>query len=62
MIKNVAAFLPEEARKAMLKYTDIRVLTLKILYTIPGYQDASLETKNYLYDMLSGKMKALEAL
>ena len=55
----IAAFTPEEVRKGLLRLKDPRLITLKILYGIPGYADASLEKKNYIYDMVSAKVKSL---
>lgn len=59
MIINVAAFTDKEAKEALLKYTDIRILTLKILYSIPGYASADLEIKNYFYDILKNRIEKL---
>ena len=56
----IAAFTPEEVRKGLLRLKDPRLITLKVLYGIPGYADASLETKNYIYDMVSAKVRSLE--
>ena len=55
----IAAFTQEEVRKGLLRLHDPRLITLKIVYGIPGYSDASLETKNYVYDMVSAKVKGL---
>ena len=55
----IAAFTPEEVRKGLLRLKDPRLITLKVLYGIPGYADASLETKNYVYDLVSAKVRSL---
>ena len=47
---NIAAFTAEQVRQSFLKYRDTRILTLKLLYGIPGYDKAELKTKNFLYD------------
>lgn len=58
MVINAAAFTEGEARAALLKYTDIRVMTLKVLYSIPEYPGASREAKNWLYDELKSRIEA----
>lgn len=46
----------EEARKAW----NTRTITLDLMYDyIPGLMKAELETKNYIYDALLEKVKAL---
>ena len=55
----IAAFTQEEVLRSLLRLNDSRLITLKIVYGIPGYADASLETKNYIYDMVSAKVKSL---
>ena len=59
MIINVAAFKDKEVKEALLKYADIRILTLKVLYSIPGYASADLETKNFFYDILKARIEKL---
>lgn len=59
MIINVAAFTDKEVKEALLKYTDTRILTLKILYSIPGYASADPETKNFFYDILKARIEKL---
>lgn len=59
---NIAAFTTEQARQAFCKYKDTRILTLKLLYSIPGYQDASIATKNYCYDILKSKLDGLKSV
>jgi hypothetical protein len=56
---TVAAFTQEEVLRSILRLRDPRLITLKVLYGIPGYADASIETKNYIYDMVSAKVKSL---
>ena len=55
----IAAFTQKEVLRSLMWMTDPRLITLKVLYGIPGYADASLETKNYIYDMVSAKVKSL---
>ena len=55
----IAAFTQDEVLQAFMKYTDTRILTLKLLYSIPGYQDASLATKNYCYDVVKAKIQSI---
>lgn len=55
----IAAFTQEEVTRSLLRLKDPRLITLKVLYGIPGYADASLETKNYIYDILSAKIQSL---
>ena len=55
----IAAFTQEEVIRSLLRLKDQRLITLKVLYGIPGYADASLETKNYIYDMVSAQVKSL---
>lgn len=55
----IAAFTQEEVLRSLLRLRDPRLITLKVLYGITGYADASLETKNYIYDMVSAKVKSL---
>ena len=54
-----AAFTPEQTRWDFLRLKDPRLMTLKILYGVPGYADASRETKNYVYDLVSAKVRSL---
>lgn len=55
----IAAFTQEEVVRSLLRLKDPRLITLKVLYGIPGYADASLETKNYIYDLVSAKVRSL---
>ena len=55
----IAAFTQEEFRQALLRLRDPRLIVLKLVYTIPGYQDADLETKNFIYDAVSAKVVQL---
>ena len=55
----IAAFTQEEIIRSLLRLNDPRLITLKVLYGIPGYADASRETKNYIYDILSAKVQSL---
>lgn len=56
-----AAFTQEEFLNSLDRLHDQRLITLKLVYTIPGYADASLETKNYIYDMVAEKIRSLMA-
>lgn len=56
-----AAFTQEEFLNSLDRLRDQRLITLKLVYTIPGYADASLETKNYIYDMVAEKIRSLMA-
>lgn len=38
---------------------DVRAITLRLIYQIPGFKDASLETKNYVYDVVKAKVENL---
>jgi len=55
----IAAFTQYEVLQAFMKYTDTRILTLKLLYSIPGFQDAELATKNYCYDIVKAKIQSI---
>lgn len=55
------AFTQEEFLNSLDRLHDQRLITLKLVYTIPGYADASLETKNYIYDMVAEKIRSLIA-
>ena len=55
----IRAALIQEYRNPW-KHTDTRAAALKILYSLPGYAEAKLDTKNYIYDALSSKLKALQ--
>lgn len=55
----IAAFTQEEVIRSLLRLKDPRLITLKVLYGIPGYVDAPLETKNYIYDLVSAKVRSL---
>lgn len=57
----IAAYTQEEFLESLDRLHDERLITLKLVYTIPGYQDASLETKNSIYDLIIEKVKALQA-
>ena len=55
-----AAFTQEEFLNSLDRLHDLRLITLKLVYTIPGYGDASLETKNYIYDLFAEKVRSLK--
>lgn len=38
---------------------DIRTEALNILYSLPGYKEAELKTKNYIYDELIKKLDSI---
>ena len=43
-------FLDESPPTKVLPATDARTYALRLAYAIPGYETASRETKNYVYD------------
>ena len=55
-----AAFTQEEFLKSLDRLHDLRLITLKLVYTIPGYGDASLDTKNYIYDLALKRIRSLK--
>lgn len=55
-----AAFTQEEFLKSLDRLHDLRLITLKLVYTIPGYGDASLDTKNYIYDLALNRIRSLK--
>lgn len=60
MVINIAAFCNDpEIRKALIDGAKIRAEALNIAYSIPGYQGASLKTKNYIYDAINKKLSEL---
>lgn len=52
----IAAFTQGKFLKSLQRLRDPRLIALKLVYTIPGYQDADLETKNFIYDAVSAKV------
>lgn len=56
----IAAYSQEEFLDSLNRLHDLRLITLKLVYTIPGYADASLETKNYIYDLFMEKVRSLK--
>ena len=38
---------------------DPRVIALDLLYSIPGYKESTLETKNFCYDIVIQKIHAI---
>lgn len=46
-------------RQEETKMKDTRTEALNILYNIPGYKEAELETKNYIYDELIKKLNKI---
>ena len=38
---------------------DPRLVALKLAYSIPGYADADLKTKNFIYDAIIEKVRGL---
>lgn len=36
----------------LTRLRDPRLIALKLAYSIPGYADADLETKNFIYDAI----------
>ena len=56
----IAAYTQEEFLESLDRLHDERLITLKLVYTIPGYQDASLETKNSIYDLALNRVRSLK--
>lgn len=56
----IAAYTQEEFLESLDRLHDERLITLKLVYTIPGYGDASLETKNYIYDLFMENVRSLK--
>lgn len=52
----ISAFTQEEFLESLQRFRDPRLIALKLVYTIPGYQDADLETKSFIYDAVSAKV------
>ena len=60
MVISIAAFAPtEEMRNELQKGFDAREIALVLVYRIPGYKEAGLETKNFIYDAVSKKVLSL---
>lgn len=55
----VAAFTQEEVLRSLQWLPDPRLVSLKLAYSIPGYADATRETKNYVYDAIRNKVLSL---
>ena len=43
----------------MTRLRDPRLVALKLAYSIPGYADADLKTKNFIYDAIIKKVRGL---
>lgn len=56
----VAAYTQEDFLESLDRLHDERLITLKLVYTIPGYGDASLDTKNYIYDLALNRVRSLK--
>ena len=56
----VAAYTQEDFLESLDRLHDERLITLKLVYTIPGYEDASLDTKNYIYDLTLFRVRSLK--
>lgn len=51
MIINVAEYVEDaRIRRELIWLTKIRETTLTLACSIPGYAEADLKTKNYIYD------------
>lgn len=60
MVVSIAAYAEEaDIRKEVAKSFDLRVAVLDIVYGIPGYREASLATKNYIYDIVRDRVAEL---
>lgn len=60
MVLSISNFAETAEQKQTLdKCFDARSLVLSLCYSIPGYETAALETKNFIYDrMISEVLKA----
>ena len=56
----VAAYTQEDFLESLDRLHDERLITLKLVYTIAGYEDASLDTKNYIYDLALNRVRSLK--
>lgn len=60
MVKSVAAFVDDEnIKKELIESFFVRNTTLDIVYSVNGYKEASLKTKNWLYDIVKQKVEGL---
>lgn len=55
----IAAYTQDDFLESLERLHDTRLIALKLVYTIPGYGYASLETKNSIYDLAVEKVAAL---
>ena len=46
----------KEAAEILRKAFDVRNITLDIVCGVPGYKEAALEVKNWLYDVVRQKV------
>lgn len=53
-------FLNESPRAKAPRVIDRRVEALRLAYSIPGYKETSIETKNYIYDAIIRAMKGVK--
>lgn len=60
MIVNIAAFCDEPIRTELIKAANIRAEALDIAYSIKGYKEAPLDTKNFIYDAINKALSAVE--
>lgn len=60
MMENVVPvyeFMDDKEKAEVLRKSfEVRNTTLKIVWSIPGYKEASTETKNWLYDVVRDKV------
>lgn len=56
----IPAFTQEELIRGLDRLHDPRMITLKLLYSVPGYAGADLETKNAIYDMAIKAVASIE--
>ena len=53
MVLSISNFAKGAGQKLVLDESfDSRSLVLSLCYSIPGYREASLETKNFIYDKM----------
>ena len=52
MVVNVGVFAGPVVAADLSRLADIRFITLKLCYSIPGYADLDREAKNNIYDLM----------
>lgn len=60
MIISISSFIEDQEKRETLNYYfNIRETALNIAYSIPGYREAKLDTKNYIYDAIKNSLEKL---